>query len=175
MYKITRGIPVATNYQKTAANWKIKLTNSTKRVTLPGCRSIHVYFDHLRCITQDDMVAELLQLFKAGLLPMSMAAPLGEKERAAAFSEEDPLAWIDICPPADASTATTTTMFGYPCQTRRSFMLRVVGRGSISNPASWITKKADFVQHGQLALIRQAFPRYFKDMHVGISLNLKNN
>jgi hypothetical protein len=45
-----------------------------------------------------------------GLLPLSMAAPLGEKERAAAFSEENPLAWIKLCPPAPASTPARVTI-----------------------------------------------------------------
>ncbi len=62
------------------------------------------------------MVTELLHLFKAGFLPMSTATPLGEKERAAAFSKENPLAWIKLCPPATASTPACTPakkIFGF--------------------------------------------------------------
>jgi hypothetical protein len=42
-------------------------------------------------------------LFERGFLPATMAALLGEKERAAAFAfaEKHPLAWIDICPRRD--------------------------------------------------------------------------
>jgi hypothetical protein len=44
--------------------------------------SIQDWFGLLQEITQLPLVAELLTLFGAGLLPISMAAPLGEKERA---------------------------------------------------------------------------------------------
>jgi hypothetical protein len=79
---------IETEYSKAVSQGHTYLAPKLKRTTNGAKRSIHVYFDHLHCITQDHIVAELLQLFKARLLPMSMAAPLGEKERAAAFSEE---------------------------------------------------------------------------------------
>ncbi len=62
-------------------------------------RPIEDWFALLREITQLPLVAELLTLFGGGLLPISMAAPLGEKERTAAFTEPHPLAWVDLCAP----------------------------------------------------------------------------
>jgi hypothetical protein len=43
-------------------------------------RSIQDWFGLLQEISQLSLVSELLKLFGAGLLPISMAAPLGEKE-----------------------------------------------------------------------------------------------
>ena len=57
-------------------------------------RSIQDWFGLLQEISQLSLVSELLKLFGAGLLPISMAAPLGEKEHAAAFAAPNPLAWI---------------------------------------------------------------------------------
>jgi hypothetical protein len=57
----------------------------------------------LKEIVDIPLVAQLLMLFERGFLPATMAALLGEKERAAAFAEKHPLAWIDICPPVLAS------------------------------------------------------------------------
>ncbi len=45
----------------------------------------------LREITELPLVAELLKLFSAGLLPISVAAQLGEKQRSAAFAAPHPL------------------------------------------------------------------------------------
>jgi hypothetical protein len=54
-------------------------------------------------------------------------------------------------------------------------MLRIVGRGSTDSAQSWFQGEADFVQHGQLALIRQAFPKYFAKLPVGISFHSAGN
>jgi hypothetical protein len=58
----------------------------------------------LRSVLSDKTVVEPLLLMKAGLVPASMAAPLGEKERAAAFDEDNPMAWIELQPPSSASS-----------------------------------------------------------------------
>jgi hypothetical protein len=62
-------------------------------------RSIEDWFGLLQEITRLPLVAELLTLFGAGLLPISVAAPLGEKERVAAFAAPQPLAWIELYAP----------------------------------------------------------------------------
>jgi hypothetical protein len=59
------------------------------------------WFNILKEIMEIPLVAQLLMLFERGFLPATMAALLGEKERAAAFAEKHPLAWIDICPRRD--------------------------------------------------------------------------
>ena len=66
-------------------------------------RSINSFVDHLRSVMSDETVAETLFLMKAGLVHASMAAPLGEKERAAAFDQDNPMAWIELQPPASNS------------------------------------------------------------------------
>ena len=66
-------------------------------------RSMQHWFNILKEIMQIPLVAQLLMLFERGFLPATMAALLGEKERAAAFAEKHPLAWIDIYPPVLAS------------------------------------------------------------------------
>ena len=46
----------------------------------------------------------------------------------------------------------------------------------MDNPESWYKgNKADFMQHNQLALVKQAFSKYFHQMPVGISLNPEKN
>jgi hypothetical protein len=87
-----------------------------------------------------------------------VAAPPGEKERAAAFAAAHPLACIDLCPPVIASVPAPETIFGYDCNTKNSYMLRVVHRGYMKEKSTWYGKRAEFVQHGQLALLKQAFP-----------------
>ncbi len=62
------------------------------------------FVDHLQIVTSDETVADVLALMKAGLVPASMAAPLGEKERAAAFDEYNPMAWMELKPPSSASS-----------------------------------------------------------------------
>ena len=49
-------------------------------------------------------------------------------------------------------------------------MLRVVHRGNIDNKSSWFQGRADFVQHGQLALLKEAFPNFFAKMPVDLHL-----
>jgi len=99
-----------------------------------------------------------------------MAAPLGEKERAAAFAAAHPLACIDLCPPVIASVPAPETIFGYDCNTKNSYMLRVVHRGYMKEKSTWYGKRAEFVQHGQLALLKQAFPSFFRLLPVGLHL-----
>jgi hypothetical protein len=50
-------------------------------------------------------------------------------------------------------------------------MLHVVHRGCMDDQLTWYPGYADFVQHGQLALLKQAFPRFFRDLSVGLYLN----
>jgi len=136
------------------------------------------------------IVAEILVLCKAGLMPASIAAPLGAKECAAAFDEDHPVAWIQLRPPSTSSPkvskfapncaaapmdAPASKMFGYPCKTEKSFMLHVVCRGSMDNPNSWYEGKADFIQMPQLAMGKQAFAKYFYELPVGISPNPDRN
>jgi hypothetical protein len=79
----------------------------------------------------------LTKLFRAGLLPISVAAQLGEKQRSAAFAAPHPLAWIDLCAPLVASSGPVLeTIFGYDCRTDNSHMLRVVHRGSLDDETS---------------------------------------
>ena len=128
-----------------------------------------LWFELLEEITRLPMVEELIALF--GLLPISMAALLGEKERAAAFAAVHPLACIDLCPPVIASVpADVETIFGYDCTTKNSYMLRVVNRGYMKEKSTWYGKRAEFVQHGQLALLKQAFPSFFRLLPVGLHL-----
>jgi hypothetical protein len=135
-------------------------------------RTISEWFHVLRDITKLPLVAEVLKLFRAGLLPISVAAQLGEKQRSAAFAAPHPLAWIDLCAPLVASYGPVLeSIFGYECRTDNSHMLRVVHRGNIDNKSSWFQGRADFVQHGQLALLKQAFPIFFEKMPVGLHLN----
>jgi hypothetical protein len=62
-------------------------------------RPIQSWFALLKEITELPLVAELLTLFGDGFLPISVAAPLGEKERAAAFAASHPLVWIVLYAP----------------------------------------------------------------------------
>ncbi len=82
----------------------------------------------LQEITRLPLVAELLTLFGAGLLPISMAAPLGEKERAAAFAAPNPLAWIELCAPllGHVCVPRPEKIFGYDCKKSNSYMLHVI-------------------------------------------------
>ena len=105
-------------------------------------------------ILQDPLVQELLEIFTAGYLPATMAAELGEKERAAAFAEPHSLAWIDFDPPRIVPSKRQETVFGYSCATDDSYMLRVAGRGFMDQESTWYTGSADFIQHGQLALLK---------------------
>jgi hypothetical protein len=103
-------------------------------------------------------------------LPISMAAPLGEKERAAAFAAPNPLAWIELCAPllAHYCAPRPESIFGYDCSTSNSYMLRVMHRGIMDDPTTRCRGRADFVQHGQLALLKQAFPKFFQKLPVGV-------
>lgn len=123
---------------------------------------------------QIPLVAERLKLFGNGFLPATVAAPLGEKERAAAFAEVHPLAWIDICPPVIASNPAPEIVFGKRCVTKHGYMLRVVHRGCMTNASTWSRVAADFVQHGQLALLKQAFPTYFDGLPTGLRTNTRS-
>ncbi len=49
-------------------------------------------------------------------------------------------------------------------------MLAAYTRGSLDDETSWYRGRADFVQHGQLALLKEAFPEFFKRMPVGLHL-----
>ncbi len=49
-------------------------------------RTMQHWFDIFKEIMKTPLVAQLLFLFERGFLPATMAAPLGEKERAAAFA-----------------------------------------------------------------------------------------
>ena len=113
------------------------------------------------------LVQELLEIFTARYLPATMAAELGEKERAAAFAEPHPLAWIDFDAPVLVASNRRDNVFGYSCVTERSYMLRVVGRGFMNKESTWYSGYADFIQHGQLALLKQAFPLFFQRLPVG--------
>ena len=103
-----------------------------------------------------------------------MAAPLGEKERAAAFAAAHPLACIDLCPPVIASVPAPETIFGYDCNTKNSYMLRVVHRGYMKEKSTWYGKRAEFVQHGHLALLKQVFPSFFCLLPVGLHLTARD-
>jgi hypothetical protein len=49
-------------------------------------------------------------------------------------------------------------------------MLAAYTRGSLDDETSWYRGRVDFVQHGQLALLKEAFPEFFKRMPVGLHL-----
>jgi hypothetical protein len=38
----------------------------------------------------------------------------------------------------------------------------------MDDPTTWFEGRADFVQHGQLALLKQAFPSFFQKLPIGI-------
>lgn len=133
------------------------------------------WFDLFLEILQDPIVHELLEFFAAGYVPATMAAELGEKERAAAFAEPHPLAWIDLDAPVIVASNRRENVFGYSCITERSYMLRVVGRGFMNKESTWYSGYADFIQHGQLALIKQAYPVFFQRLPVGLHLNRRLN
>ena len=55
-------------------------------------------------------------------------------------------------------------------------MLRVLCRGSMDNPKSWYKGKADFIQNNQtLAMVKQAFAKFFYQLPVGISISPERN
>jgi hypothetical protein len=129
------------------------------------------WFNMFLEILQEPLVQELLEIFTAGYLPATMAAELGEKERAAAFAEPHPLAWIDFDTPRIVPSDRQETVFGYSCATDCSYMLRVVGRGFMDQESTWYAGSCDFIQHGQLALLKQAFAVFFRRLPVGLYLN----
>jgi hypothetical protein len=59
-------------------------------------------------------------------------------------------------------------IFGYNSTTHKSHMLRVVHRGTMDDTTSWFQGRADFCQHGPLALAKEAFAGFFNNMPVGI-------
>ena len=104
---------------------------------------------------------------------ISMAAPLSEKQRSAAFAAPHPLAWVDICAPLFASVPDRKSFYDKYVfeadvyrRTRRSFP-RVrptccaffVHRGSMDDETSWHRGRADFVQHstGRWLCLRRLF------------------
>ena len=135
--------------------------------TMNALKRMQYWFDLFLEIMQDPLVHELLEYFDAGYVPATMAAELGEKERAAAFAEPHPLAWIDLDAPVIVASNRRENVFGYSCITERSYMLRVVGRGFMNKESTWYSGYADFIQHGQLALLKQAFPLFFQRLPVG--------
>ena len=143
--------------------------------TMNAFKRMQYWFDLFLEILQDPLVHELLEFFKAGYVPATMAAELGEKERAAVFAEPHPLAWIDLDAPVIVASNRRENVFGYSCITERSYMLRVVGRGFMNKESTWYSGSADFIQHGQLALIKQAFPVFFQRLPVGLHLNRRLN
>ena len=85
-------------------------------------RPIQSWFALLKEITQLPLVAELLTLFGDGFLPISVAAPLGEKERAAAFAAPHPLNWIVLDAPrlSCIHAPRPEKVFRYECTTHNS-------------------------------------------------------
>jgi hypothetical protein len=122
-------------------------------------RPIQSWFALLKEITELPLVAELLTLFGDGFLPISVAAPLGEKERAAAFAAPHPLVWIVLYAPRLCydHAPRPEKIFGYDCTTNNSYMLRVVHRGNMDDQSYWHAGMVGYVQHGQLTLLNQAF------------------
>jgi hypothetical protein len=139
---------------------------------LQFCRSMQDWFNMFLEILQEPLVQELLELFTAGYLPATVAAELGEKERAAAFAEPHPLAWIDFDTPRIVPSDRQETVFGYSCATDCSYMLRVVGRGFMDQESTWYAGSCDFIQHGQLALLKQAFA---VRVRLGVSIGVWGN
>jgi len=136
-------------------------------------RAIHEWFELFQEIAQLLLVEAIVKLFHAGLLPISMAAPLSEKQRSAAFAAPHPLAWVDICAPLFASVPDRKSFYDKYVfeadvyrRTRRSFP-RVrptccaffVHRGSMDDETSWHRGRADFVQHstGRWLCLRRLF------------------
>jgi hypothetical protein len=64
----------------------------------------------------------------------------------------------------------TGKQIGYECTTNKTYMLRNVRRGNIDKKSSCFQDRTDFVQHGQLALLTQAFPMFFQELNVGLNL-----
>ncbi len=139
-----------------------------QKILCSSSRSIGECFGCLEKITHLPLVAELLTIFQAGLLPISMGAPLCEKERNAAFAAPHPLAWVDLCDICApllgyVCAPCPETNICYECTTHKSSMLRVVHRGNMDKTSSWCQDRTDFVQHGQLALLKQAFPMFVQE------------
>jgi hypothetical protein len=72
-----------------------------------------------------------------------------------------------------ASNPAPETVFGISCVTKNSYVLRVVHRGCLTNKLTWSRGPADFVQHGQLALLKQAFPNFFEGLPTGLHTNTR--
>ena len=116
-----------------------------------------------------DEITELCTVLRAGLVPYSMAGDLGEEERKSAckngiytFALEDPL--LSTLPDNFADDA-DGQFFGVPGYTKVSHMLTVKKRSSC-----WTEPVAgdDFVVHGMLALLVQSWPRYFRELPIGM-------
>ena len=43
----------------------------------------------------------------------------------------------------------------------------------MTNESAWSPVAADFVQHGQLALLKQAYPNYFVELPTGLHTNTR--
>jgi hypothetical protein len=115
-------------------------------------KSIADWFSLIEEITQLSAMQELFAWFRAGYIPVSMAAPLGAKECAATFNSiQHPIAWIDLESPVVGSVV--ETKFGYSCHTGGSYMLRVKHRGDMKEPASWYRGVAD--DYDSLCLLRR--------------------